>query len=95
VQRETVQIVDIGADPEHAVPQAASMGLIRAVIGVPLLREGEPVGAFGLTRREARPFTERQTELVGTFAAQAVIAMDNAWARQLHESSPSWVTKST
>src|SRR6516165_2086411 len=76
LQQQTVQIVDIGADPEHAAPHASSM--VRAVIGVPLLREGEPVGAFGLTRREARPFTERQTELVRTFAAQAVIAMDNA-----------------
>jgi len=78
LEQQTVQIVDIGADPEHAAPHASGMGFIRAVIGVPLLREGEPVGAFGLTRREARPFTERQTELVRTFAAQAVIAMDNA-----------------
>src|SRR6516225_9365287 len=77
LQRQTVQITDIEADPDH-VTHASSIGLVRTVIGVPLLREGEPVGAFGLTRREARPFTERQIELVRTFAAQAVIAMDNA-----------------
>src|SRR6516165_2320982 len=77
LQRQTVQIADIGADSEH-VTHASSIDLVRTVIGVPLLREGEPVGAFGLTRREARPFTKRQIELVRTFAAQAVIAMDNA-----------------
>jgi GAF domain-containing protein len=78
LQRQSVQIVDIGADLEHAAPHASRMGLISAVVGVPLLREGEPVGAFGLTRREAKPFAERQIELVRTFAAQAVIAIDNA-----------------
>jgi len=76
LQRQTVQIADIGADSEH-VTYASSIGL-RTVIGVPLLREGEPVGAFGLTRRDVRPFTDKQITLLQNFAAQAVIAMENA-----------------
>jgi signal transduction histidine kinase len=78
LERHTVQIADIGADAEHAARDAAAKGLIRTILGVPLLRDGEPIGAFGLSRRRVEPFTDRQIELVRTFAAQAVIAMENA-----------------
>ena len=63
-ERRPVQISDIGADNEHIGREAASKGFIRTILGVPLLREGEAIGAFGLSRQRVEPFSDTQIDLV-------------------------------
>jgi signal transduction histidine kinase len=73
----TVHIADVEAEIDYALVEQRSIGGYRTVIGVPLMREGIPIGVIMLTRNMVRPFTDKQIELVTTFADQAVIAIEN------------------
>src|SRR5215204_4286594 len=78
LEARTIHVPYIIADPEYNRPGLQEVITIRAALGVPLMRNGVPVGVFTLQRREPRPYSQKQVELVTTFADQAVIAIENA-----------------
>jgi GAF domain-containing protein len=95
LERKPIQITDVLADPDYSRQDVQKLVGFRTVLGVPLLREGNPIGAVMLMRLTVRPFTDRQIELAQTFADQAGIAIENVRlfdeiqdkSRQLEEAS--------
>jgi len=75
--KATAHVADITAIGNPAATRAAASGGIRTSLWVPMVKDQQIVGAFAMTRREVRPFTQKQIELVENFAAQAVIAIEN------------------
>ena len=76
--RETVQILDVLADPDYEMHRARELGAFRTMCGVPMLSEGKAVGVIVLWRETVEAFEDRTVALVTTFAAQGAIAIENA-----------------
>src|SRR5215472_4541148 len=95
LEGRVIHIADATADPEYTLTDVQRLGGYRTVLSVPMLREGVPIGVLAVLRTDVRPFTDKQIELVTTFADQASIAIENVRlfdeiqdkSRQLEEAS--------
>jgi two-component system, NtrC family, sensor kinase len=94
LEARTIHLPDCMADPEYAWSESQKIGGYRTMLGVPLLREGIPMGVMALTRSSVRPFSDKQIELVTTFADQAVIAIENVRLFESVEARTRELTKS-
>jgi GAF domain-containing protein len=77
LERRPVHVLDIQADPDYTMVEAQRLGGFRTMLGVPLMRDGTPIGVMTLLRNTVQPFSDAQTDLATTFADQAVIAIEN------------------
>jgi GAF domain-containing protein len=77
LERRTVQIMDVATDLEYTLRESTSLAGQHTALGVPLLRENEPIGVIVIARQRVQEFTQKQIDLVTTFADQAVIAIEN------------------
>jgi GAF domain-containing protein len=77
LEQRTVHVLDASNDPEYAMPEYQFIAKNRTMLGVPLLRDGEPLGTITLWKTKVEPFTQKQIDLVTTFADQALIAIEN------------------
>jgi signal transduction histidine kinase len=77
LEGKIVHIPDVLADRDYTWAEAQRLGGFRTILGVPMLRESVPIGVLALARSEVRPFTDKQIEVVTTFADQAAIAIEN------------------
>jgi two-component system NtrC family sensor kinase len=77
LEKRVIHITDVKDDPEYTLLEGQRLGDYRTALAVPMLREGIRLGVLTLTRSDVRPFTDKQIELVTTFADQAAIAIEN------------------
>lgn len=77
LEQRPIHVVDVLEDPEYRFWEAQGAGGYRTILGVPMLRDGFPIGVFVVWRREIRPFSDREIALLVTFADQATLAIEN------------------
>jgi len=94
ISRQVASIDDAWTDPLYEAKQDAKIGEVRSMLGVPLMREDEPIGVIALARTRVEPFDKREIELVTTFADQAVIAIENVRLFENVEARTRELTKS-
>src|SRR5262249_52788865 len=88
LEGKTIHVTDVLQDAEYSYSEGQKIGSYRTVLAVPMIREGVSIGVLVLARSEVRPFTQKQIELVTTFADQPVIAIENVRLfEEIHDKS--------